>query len=172
MGREIRRVPPNWQHPCYTKDNAPSTDRIGEMKPCHDQDYEMAALEWTANFDVWRKGEHEEQPCDYCRFYWEHDTPPNEDSYRPAFAEAPTWFQVYETVSEGTPTTPPFATTEELIDHLTTAGESLLDPQYHKPYARETAEKFVKGGGYVPSMIVSEGKIYEGISAVNAFKEK
>jgi hypothetical protein len=31
-----------------------------------------------------------------------------------------TWFQAWETVTEGTPVTPPFATTDELVDYLAT----------------------------------------------------
>jgi hypothetical protein len=37
MGREIRRVPPNWEHP---------KDADGNYKSMYDWEYETAAREW------------------------------------------------------------------------------------------------------------------------------
>jgi hypothetical protein len=51
--------------------------------------------------------------------------PPRPDSYRPAFESAPTAFQVYETVSEGTPISPVFETRDELIDWLVNDGAGM-----------------------------------------------
>lgn len=42
MGREIRRVPPNWEHPRYTEENAPSEQAIGGHIPLFDKTYEEA----------------------------------------------------------------------------------------------------------------------------------
>jgi hypothetical protein len=171
MGREIRRVPPNWEHPRYTEDDARDRRAIGQYKSLYDEDYETAAQEWLANFDLWRAGKHESQSGEYAsesKYYWEYDTPPNEESYRPKFTEEPTWYQVYETVSEGSPTTPPFATQDELIDYLVNVGE-MAGTQYQRKHSREAATKFVKGSGYAPSMVVERGPsgvtIKEGIEA-------
>ncbi len=65
------------------------------------------------------------------------------------------WFQVYETVSEGTPVTPPFATLEELSRYLYTHGCKWDD----KPWTRENAEAFCHEGASVPSMVTCGGKI-------------
>ncbi len=50
--------------------------------------------------------------------FWGEPPEPNDPTLRPEYEEEPTWFQVYETVSEGTPVTPPFATEQELSDYL------------------------------------------------------
>jgi len=68
-----------------------------------------------------------------------------------------TWFQAYETVSEGTPVTPPFATQEELIDYLATRGDFWDQHRGEGPWPRENARKFVLGSGWAPSMIVTTG---------------
>lgn len=162
MGREIRMVPPNWEHPRWTADDTSDRHRIGKIRPTYDQDYESAAKEWLAELAAFK-------PTEYANYYWEWaGGPPDETAYRPAFTEEPTWFQVYETVSEGTPVTPPFATQDELIDYLVNVGE-MAGTQYARKFSRESATKFVKGSGYAPSMIVMHGPegttIREGIDA-------
>lgn len=154
MGREIRRVPPNWEHPRYTAENARYSNHIGSFIPMLDKDYETAAAEWIEAFDLWRKGEHESQRGEYAsrsKYYWEYESPPDEETHRPAFAEEPTWFQMYETVSEGTPCTPPFATKAELVDWLVEKGES-HGTQYERRYTRAQAEAFVEQE-WAPSMV-------------------
>jgi hypothetical protein len=75
--------------------------------------------------------------------------PPDPDYYLPKFAlTEPLGYALYETVSEGTPCTPVFATPEELIDHLVTYGEDYDQ----KPYRREAAEALVRGG-WAPSVM-------------------
>lgn len=61
-------------------------------------------------------------------------------------------WQVWETVSEGSPITPVFATAEGLIDHLVTVGA------WNKRWSRESAEAFVKGSGWAPTGAVIGGK--------------
>lgn len=47
MGREIRRVPPNWQHPKYTAENSGIySSRIGRYMPLYDRPYIEAITEW------------------------------------------------------------------------------------------------------------------------------
>jgi hypothetical protein len=48
MGREIRKIPADWQHPRWTEDDAPRSTLIGEFRPVFDKDYETAADEWVA----------------------------------------------------------------------------------------------------------------------------
>jgi len=58
-------------------------------------------------------------------------------------------WQVWETVSEGSPITPVFATSEALVDHLCTKGTHWKRPLP----TREAAEAFVKSG-WVTSMVM------------------
>ncbi|KKL78957.1 hypothetical protein LCGC14_2019660 [marine sediment metagenome] len=158
MGREIRMVPPNWEHPRYTTDNAPDNSLrsvVGEYIPMMDQSYEDAAAEWITGFEQWQKGEHEDQHKDWCsdiKHYWEYDSPPDSDSYRPAFTEDATWCQGYETVSEGTPFTPAFETKAELVDWLVANGDPV-----HGAITKEQAESFVDQK-WAPSMIMTIDK--------------
>ena len=170
MGREIRMVPPNWEHPKYTKDNAPNKNQIGQYIPMHDRDYETELQEWWDERQLWKEGKHETQLIDSQRddpFYppgtpYEDyaGTAPDPVYYRPTFTEEPTWYQVYQNVSEGTPLTPPFATKEELVEHLCTVGDD-----WDGPVSKEAAEKFVDSG-YVPSMVLVPGRgILSGIES-------
>jgi hypothetical protein len=129
---------------------------VGEYISMFDQDYDSAATEWIAACDSWHDGTHkdsEKHRADH-PYYWDWDGgPPDRDSYRPAFTEEPTWFQMYETVSEGTPCTPPFETKAELIDWLVEKGES-HDTQYEKRFTRSQAEAFVEQE-WAPSFVVT-----------------
>lgn len=149
MGREIRRVPPNWEHPRYTADNARDRRNIGQYISMYDKDYDTAAQEWLAELAAFKPDEHN-------KYYWEYaGNPPDEESYRPKFTAEPTWYQAYETVSEGSPVTPPFATQAELVDYLVNIGE-MAGTQYCRKLSRPAAEAFVSGG-WAPSMIVERG---------------
>jgi hypothetical protein len=64
-----------------------------------------------------------------------------------------TWYQMYETVSEGTPVTPPFPTKNDLINHLVYHGTFWDD----KPWSLEAARRFVKNE-WAPSMVITGGK--------------
>lgn len=68
-------------------------------------------------------------------------------------------WQVWETVSEGSPVSPVFASSEELVAWIVSEG--------HTPGA---AKAFVRIG-YVPSMVVVGGAFYMGIDAA-PFMEK
>lgn len=62
------------------------------------------------------------------------------------------WWQVWETVSEGSPVTPAFATAEELVDYLVKNGDAWCQKRPdERPPTREAAENFVKHAGWVPS---------------------
>lgn len=98
MGREIRRVPPNWEHP---------KDENGHHRPLFDRTYDQALADWQ---------EHDDADPDY---------KPNPAHYRPAFAEGEaTHYQVYEDVTEGTPVSPVFATLSEVEQWLIKQGHS------------------------------------------------
>lgn len=168
MGREIRRVPPNWEHPRYTKDTARNERDIGEYMPMNDETFEEASREWKEGYAAWEAGTHESlsyyREQDRDTQYWEYDSPPDRELCRPAFTEEPTWFQVYQTVSEGTPVTPPFPTREALVDYLIAKGDFWDQNRGRGGYTRAQAEAFVRDE-HAPSMVVENGKIFVGIES-------
>lgn len=152
MGREIRMVPPNWEHP---------KDESGRCHPMFDEEFLTAAREWLDACISWGNGTHprlikEPELREKYPFYWQYDSnPPNEEYYLPHSSEAKTWFQVYETVSEGTPVTPPFATKEELIDYLVKIGDDWDSQRGSGGWSRKNAESFVNKG-WAPSGMVEK----------------
>jgi hypothetical protein len=150
MGREIRRVVADWEHPKNYR---------GQYQPMRNKSVEQAWEEWIAEWQrisVLSKFEQEKELsigldsklCLYEEFCHYHGTPPNPEYYRPSWNDADaTWLQVYETVSEGTPVTPPFATAYELIHHLCHNG-TFWD---NKSWAVDVATRFVNESGWMPS---------------------
>lgn len=162
MGREIRRVPPNWVHPTreHIRFKNGRLQYVTEHQPMHERSYAKDAAEWQAECAKWAAGTHEnfaKYGADH-PFYWEWDgNPPDKDYYVPYDSDAlgdDAWYQLYQTVSEGSPISPPFATQQELIDHLATIGDD-----WDGPWARANAERFVLGTGWAPSMIIQNGQI-------------
>lgn len=158
MGREIRRVPPNWEHP---------KNEEGDYISMYDEDYESAADKWVAECVLWSQGQHPDQLENKekgrrmaCRYYWEWaGGPPDEESHRPKFTEEPTWYQMYQNVSEGTPVSPPFETLEELRDWIVVNGDG-----WGRPVSREAADRFVQSG-YAPSMAIGPEGMKVGLEA-------
>lgn len=138
MGREIRRVPPNWDHP---------KNGQGEYLPVHDRDYNEASESWIRKFLSFEncKKEGNITPLNV-EYYWESESPPDPDfyisCYRSYEIEKANWYQIFETESIGTPVTPAFSTQEELIDHLINYGES-LNPFNSGGIKTEWAKRFV-----------------------------
>lgn len=93
-----------------------------------------------------------------CSWQDAHGEPPrypNPDDYMPSGD----WWQVYETVSEGCPITPPFATAEELIDWMASTKDF-----WGNQWSREGAEHLVKDGSAFSMIVENDGKstkIYE-----------
>ena len=189
MGREVRRVPPSWDHPRRDPTEYPYRDGY---RPMYDERLEDRFAEWLSDFDRIRSGgltdfERSVYTSDNPLAEWlqEGGAPPNPAYYRPWRDDEATWFQVWETVSEGTPVTPPFATQEELIDYLVehgdfwqqhrwAEGDKFMQPE-PPGYSREAAEQFVKGAGWAPSMVVvrrPDGvRIAQGIDALGEISE-
>jgi len=82
---------------------------------------------------------------------WEETEPPEGDGW-----------QVWETVSEGSPVTPVFPTAEALVDHLTTKGDFSTQRLNKPPFSRKAAEAFIKSG-WAASGVIVNGKVSEGI---------
>lgn len=142
MGREIRRVPKGWSHPRYNEGRW-----RGEYIPMFDCDFETAAAKWKEGYRQWEAGEHPEKEPNavYCTEYWEYDFPPDRENHRPKFESEPTCYQVYQTVTEGTPTSPVFETEADLLAWLIQQG--------HSEYA---ARKFIEYGSVPSGMVVPQ----------------
>ncbi len=159
MGREIRKVPPGWEHPKKECRHRPTCNDGYCWQPMRDCSFVEAATEWKNGFYAWENGERPSyyDPKDYDKKieFWEWDgNPPDREFYRPNWSpEEMTWFQCYETVSEGTPVTPPFATQEELIDYLVEHGDFWDQNSGNGGWSREAAAGFV-GEGWAPSLIM------------------
>ena len=168
MGREIRMVPPNWKHP--DRDPNENPYRRAGLQPMHDQRFDERLAEWLESFDRIRAGNTDdfEREC-YPRGLadWLQDVPaPHPDYYRPWKDEEATWFQLWETVSEGTPVSPPFATKEELADHLAAHGDDWGASEGKGGWGKDMAYKFVMGDGWAPSLVVMDGRVMSGVEAV------
>jgi hypothetical protein len=162
MGREIRRVPANWEHPRYAREDAPRANDIGQFRPLIDEPFSEAARRWKEELASWERGERPDYCTDESKNleYWEYaGAPPERYHYRPEWKpEDATYYQVYETVSEGTPVTPRFATKEELVEYLVTHGDYWDQKRGRGGWDRKAAENFV-GLGWAPSMAIIDGKI-------------
>jgi hypothetical protein len=149
MGREIRRVPLDWEHP----------KEDGKYLALYDKTYEDAKAEWLAGLASWQNGTHPDL-IDNPEFqkkyeYWEWSTgPPNRESYRPEFTSDPVGYQIYETVSEGTPASPVFATEEEIIEYLVAQG-----------YTPTAATQFVKDKWAISMVYTPQTGLIDGIEA-------
>jgi len=163
MGREIRRVPANWEHP--------KNERSGHLQPMHDHDFESAARAWLDAAIAWDNGTHPDavkhKRPDYCLFYWQWaGGPPDEDYCRPKWSdEQRTHFQIYETVSEVSPV---FATLEALVDWMVNDGGR------DGRRSRAAAEAFAKGG-WTPSLVVQAGPggfVEEGVAGLHRLAQK
>jgi hypothetical protein len=153
MGREIRKVPPNWVHP---------KNKNGHDQPMYDKTFEQAAQEWKDEFAAWERGERPSYGGESSRTleFWEYNGPPPDDRayYRPWKDEEATWFQVWQTVSEGSPVSPPFATMDELIQHLADHGDDWDDG---KGWGISRAKAFCEDG-YAPSWVVVGNAVMKG----------
>lgn len=80
---------------------------------------------------------------------WEEYDPPEGEAY-----------QIWETVSEGSPISPPFASPEALARYM--AGKK-WGADDGTPY--ETWLAFIRGPGWAPSMVMAAGKMMSGVVA-------
>lgn len=155
MGREIRRVPADWEHP--------RAERGGRYRPlCDGRNYHRDCAEWIRDFTAWEAGTHPyltgeglpgEKPRTTkagCRYWWDYDSgPPLAEEYM--LVDVPeslcTHYQLYETTTEGTPhhDSPVFESMDELLDwaaeHATTFA--------HARASRERWAEMLSPGNFV-----------------------
>jgi hypothetical protein len=165
MGREIRKVPAGWEHP---------RDENGHYRPLFDRDYETAMRTWYDELQAWLAGKFEEvrlkhpdlaakpsyaSDTPFSAFKDWHGRPPDPDYHRPRWSdEQRTHYQLYEDVTEGTPLSPPFATKEELVEHLVRHGDG-----WGQSISRKAAEAFVFRDGWAPSLAIVDGRMVQGV---------
>jgi hypothetical protein len=162
MGREIRRVPADWEHP-------KGMMRYGyDYLPMHDENFEDALKEYKVNKRLWNKKQHPDQlsgiatGSTFIDWFGEE---PDPAYYRPYKDEEGVWFQAYQTVSEGTPVTPVFATLQELEDYLVDVGE-MAGTKYNQKYSRSAAHAFCLEGFAVSFVVSSEHGVESGVEAL------
>lgn len=122
MGRELRKVPANWEHP--KRDN-------GSYQPMFDEYYGDAFNEWLNNHNKWLDGTHKDlvnrpELKEQYPFYamWGGNPPDVEYYHQNKYSnEELTHIQLYESTSEGTPLSPVFKT-DELMELCEWAEEN------------------------------------------------
>lgn len=159
MGREIRRVPQNWAHPMRKCPHSPWAGGCDTSKkhngmcyqPMFDEDFDIALKEWVDGYELWKKGEHPDQE-DY--EYWEWCGAPPSPKYYHHNWQSAEWYQIYETVSEGTPVTPPFSTKAELVEYLVSHGDYWDQLRGDGGWDRKNAESFVESEWAISAVFI------------------
>lgn len=120
MGREVRRVPADWQHP---------RDERGNYVALRDgADYVRHVTEWDEGNSKWAEGLRSDfrggwvprtgKELHMTYVEWDGERPLAED-YMPLWSdEEATHYMMYEDTSEGSPISPAFETPEELARWL------------------------------------------------------
>ena len=146
MGREVRKVPADWQHPKRDGSYVALFDGAG-LKDAIDG--------WKKDELAWNRHEFPEyaNADDRKQSYVEWAGKcPSEDDYMPAWTDAErTHLMMYETTSEGTPISPAFETPEQLARWLADNGASAFGDST----ASYEAWLRVAGDGYAPSAMYS-----------------
>ena len=147
MGREVRRVPKDWEHPKNAE---------GMYIPLSD-----GYKDWVAGWDKeaadWEAGIFPDYVSEESKSlsYEEYEGPrPDPEDYMPEWDESEkTHYMMYEDTSEGTPISPAFETPEELARWLADTGASAFggSTASYEGWLR------VANGGFAPSMVVIPG---------------
>lgn len=162
MGREVRRVPADWQHPKHLVGGFHGLEE--RYKPIFDgARYQPDVDEWDTGLAEWKAGrfpEHADAEDKLLAYEQWTGQRPHKDDYMPDWPESEkTHLMMYEDTSEGTPISPAFKTPEELARWLADNGASAL--------GSETAsyEGWLKvcKGGWAPSLVISNGVMQNGV---------
>lgn len=162
MGREVRRVPPNWKHPEETKPYI----KFPHYKPMYDENIDDAFKKWFEGLNLWleKKGDYignEGSGEGYVGYVDWAGTSPDPEYYRDYKDEEATWYQLYETVSEGTPVSPPFETKKDLINYLVEHGDFHDQEIGLGGMDYECAKNLVERG-FAMSFVITNGILKEG----------
>ena len=165
MGREVRRVPADWQHPRIERLDHRSGRMVESYQPMFDRPFAAAMQDWYDEWKKWERGERPSYASEACASmtYWEwNGGPPDPAYHRPDWPEATrTHLMMYEDTSEGTPISPAFETPEELARWLVDNDASA--------FADRTASYegwlAIARGGYAPSMVHDAAGTRSGVEA-------
>lgn len=154
MGREVRMVPADWQHPKEQMPDRRTGNMVEKYKPLFPGErYQPAVDEWDAECAKWKRGEFpdyaEENSRKMTYEQWAGQRP-HRDDYMPDWpSEQRTHLMMYEDTSEGTPISPAFKTPEELAQWLVDNNASAFGDSTasYEGWLR------VAKGGFAPSMI-------------------
>lgn len=172
MGREVRMVPADWQHPRYADDHYREHLR-GKYIPLYASGFASRDAEWSEGWQKWQEGlcenyggdekwapiEAEYRAMRYTDYAGERPSP---DEFMPDWpADQRTHFMMYEDTSEGTPISPAFQTAEELARWLVDNNASAFADQTasYEGWLR------VAQGGFAPSMVIAGGAMLTGVDA-------
>lgn len=144
MGREVRRVPADWQHPKHwTRGLHGMEERYKPLFPGeryqHDAEHRAMCYEQYAG------------------------QRPHRDDYMPNWPDSErTHLMMYEDTSEGTPISPAFATPEELARWLVDNNASAFGDSTgsYEGWLR------VARGGCAPSMVATAAGLTSGVDAL------
>jgi hypothetical protein len=162
MGREVRRVPENWEHP---------TNNNGNYIPMFEYSYSEALAEWELQKEKWDEGFVE------CWNGEEDRKPKSENDKEGSFEDfcggkpdpkyfIPDWeeedkthIQMYENTTEGTPISPVFDNAEDLAQWLVDNKARSFGS------ATATFDQWMNTikAGYAPSMVVKNGQSMSGV---------
>ena len=144
MGREVRRVPADWEHP--------KKYGQGSLEPLYDG-YGDALEEFRVAVEKMGLGE----ALDY------HGGGPVSENYMPDWPEAErTHYQMYEDTTEGTPLSPVFPTPEELARWLADNGAS----SFGSMTATYDQWLVTCRGASAVSMVIARGRMMSGVEAM------
>ena len=137
MGREIRRVPLDFDWP---RDKVWPGFYVAIPECPND-------CEWPTQ-------------CTYCKAAWEHSLHGPSWEIKPPAGDG---WQLWETVSEGSPISPVFTTPEELARWMVSGRSAWMMPTDY-----DAALRFITGSGWAPSMVFTpktgfvDGVTFEG----------
>jgi hypothetical protein len=168
MGREVRRVPADWQHP---------VDDVGDYIPLLDgfnsrlREWDEEAARWAEGLQSdwnggWKPIDEKDRGMTYAE--WSGERPKPED-YMPDWPETNrTHYQMYEDTSEGTPISPVMGTPEELARWLADNGASAFADQ------TATYEQWLGmiGRGSSVSAVVTNGVMQSGVAFIGDLATK
>jgi hypothetical protein len=155
MGREVRRVPADWQHPKKQVPDVRTGRMVERYEPlCPGENYQRHVDEWDEECAKWKAG----WRPDYCTdpesramtYEQWNGQRPHRDEYMPDWPdEQRTHLMMYEDTSEGTPISPAFKTAEELARWLVDNNASAFGDETgtYEGWLR------VANGGYAPSAV-------------------
>jgi hypothetical protein len=146
MGREVRRVPADWQHP---------KNEFDHYKPLYPGErYEADATGFMEKANA----EGLQEVIDW------YGQAPDQNDYMPNWpASERTHYMMYEDTSEGTPISPAFETPEELARWLADTGAS----SFGSNTASYEGWLRVAKGGWAPSAVsIGGGPLVSGVDAL------